>query len=111
MSDWAALEAIGTWVGSVGTAGALFLGFWILRGDRQKEERAQAAQVSFGTVTSMPAKERDLCTIRVLVRNYSTLPIHGLGLKNNYLTTEATVRYELGEYSGDDPALSSQVSM
>lgn len=44
--DVASWEALGTWFSGILTAGSLILGFSILRRDRQREERAQAAKVS-----------------------------------------------------------------
>lgn len=40
------LEALGTWFAGVATAGSFWLGFTILRSDRKREERAQAAKIA-----------------------------------------------------------------
>ena len=71
------VEAIGTWFAGIATAGSLWLGFTILRSDRNKEERDQAGKVAvFSKVLFWePSHPEHGLQIQVRVWNNSPLPI------------------------------------
>jgi hypothetical protein len=84
---WAAIEALGTWFGGIATAGSLWLGFMLLRGDRLREVRAQASQVVIYPSVFMRANPEgtpvDHVTLRLDLWNLSdklisTAVVHGL---------------------------------
>jgi hypothetical protein len=70
--DWG---DVATWVQGVATAGSLWLGFGILRSDRKREERAQAAKIHARLVAPFVI-EPDLegaCTVFVVNRSDSPI--------------------------------------
>jgi len=69
------------WVGGVGTAGALLLGFYILLRDRRNEEARQAKQVGYRFQWAFEDGES---VGRLVVRNASSLPIYDIHLRYDF---------------------------
>ena len=95
------VEALGTWFAGVVTAGSFWLGFSILRSDRKKEERAQAAKVAI-LPESFPVKSEDDWRLRIRVWNHSDRPIFHTFLynKNAHPALAATL-FEVKSQGGD----------
>lgn len=84
MIAWDAIEAIGTWVGGLGTAASLALGFSILRYDRKKDESSQARRI---TVWSLREEVigSSVGTLTVSLWNRSDAPIFSPSLQAGWL--------------------------
>ena len=82
--------SLADWVAGVGTAGALLLGFSILLRDRQKEERAEASQVSVWFIN-----QRD-GTTQVHVSNGAKRPIVYVHLWLPVVSDDG--RYDMGKF-------------
>jgi hypothetical protein len=84
MSDWLSGIAWGdvaTWFTGIVTAGSFWLGFTILRSDRKKEEREQAAKIAI-LPESFPDTSEDDWRLRIRVWNHSDRPIFHTFLYN-----------------------------
>ena len=74
LTDW--IGSVGTTVGAVGTAGALWLGVVVYRRQEQGQRRAQAAAITVA-IFSVPG---DSELLQFEIRNDSALPIYSVML-------------------------------